>query len=95
MKRILFAIYLLAMFHPVLLAQITGRIDLRVEDFTYTKQDGYDVIKAKGCHEVTGKVGAPDLPVFVRTFVVPLDVSVTDVDVVVTGSTELRDNVIP
>lgn len=95
MKRILFAIYLLAMCHPVLFAQITGRIDLQAEDFTYTKLDGYDVIKAKGCHEVTGKVGAPELPTVVRTFVVPLDVSVTDVDVVVTGSTVLRDNVIP
>ena len=94
MKRILFAIYLFMICHATLLAQVSGNIDLRTDDFSYSKQEGYDEIRVNGCNAFTDRVGAPELPVVVKTFVVPLNVCVSGVDVVV-KSLELKGKVMP
>lgn len=62
MRRILIAICLLVVFHSAPLAQVKGNIDLRAEDFSYSKQGGYDVIRANGCDAFTSRVGSPELP---------------------------------
>ena len=76
MKRILIAIYMLVLCHFALLAQVSGGIDLRADYFSYSKQEGYDEIRMIGCNAFTNRIGAPELPVVVKTFVVPLNVSI-------------------
>lgn len=95
MRKIQLAIYLLVICHSALFAQVSGDIDLRADDFSYSKQEGYDVIRMKGCNAVTNRVGAPELPAVVKTFVVPLNVSVSGVDVVVNNRVELKGKVVP
>ena len=95
MRRILFAVYLLIICHPVLLAQVAGDINLRAEEFSYSNQEGYEVIRVKGCNDFTSRVGAPELPAVVKTFVVPLNARVSGVDVVVNSRVELKGNVVP
>lgn len=95
MKKTLSIIYMFVLCHSLLLAQISGQVNLRSEDLSFSKQAGYDVIRIDGTDDVTDRIGAPELPVVTKTYVVPLDVKVTGVHVEITKTEEMKRNVLP
>ena len=95
MKKTLSIIYMFVLCHYLLMAQISGQVNLRSEDLSFSKQAGYDVIRIDGADDFTDRIGAPELPVITKTYVVPLDVKVTGVHAEITKTEELKRNVLP
>lgn len=95
MKKTLSIIYMFVLCHSLLMAQISGQVNLRSEDLSFSKQAGYDVIRIDGADDFTDRIGAPELPVVTKTYVVPLDVKVTGVHAEITKTEELKRNVLP
>ena len=62
-------------------AQIGGHVEVEVDELSFTRQDGYDVIRWSDGTDKTPEVGAPELPVIFKTYVVPLEAQVTGVEV--------------
>lgn len=78
-----------------LAAQITGHISFIPEDLAVTKQDGFDVIKLEGQNGETGKIGAPELPVIRKTFVVPLNAKVIEIATKINKRQKLQGTYMP
>lgn len=95
MKKTLSIIYMFVLCHSLLMAQISGQVNLRSEDLSFSKQAGYDVIRIDGADDFTDRIGAPELPVVTKTYVVPLDVKVTGVHAEITKTEELKKNALP
>ncbi len=96
MKRILFIITSLWVTGLLsLAAQITGHISFTPDDISVTKQDRFDVIKLEGQNGETDKVGAPELPVIRKAFVVPLNAKVTGIAATVNKRQKLQGTYLP
>ena len=73
MKRIIPLIFLLLAGYMAVRAQISGQAEVNVNDLSFSKQYGYDVIRWNGGDEKIQQAGAPELPVILKTYVVPLE----------------------
>lgn len=76
-------------------AQITCNCRLMASDLSVTQQEGFDIVRVKGTENLTQEIGAPELPMFVKTFVVPLDAKVTGVDVSLVDRKEIEGDYLP
>ena len=66
-------------------AQIGGMVEVNVNELYFSKQDSYDMIRWTGGNDKIRQVGAPELPVIFKTYVVPLEAQVTGVEVSVSN----------
>ena len=77
------------------MAQIGGEVHITPNELSFEQKEGFDLISWKDNSHTTQKVGAPQLPVDVRTFVVPLNVKVTGVNVSVKQREAVEGNFLP
>ena len=75
--------------------QITGQINFNEADIDISAQGDYSKIRLEGANGLTRQVGAPELPVIVKTFVIPADAKVTGVDVTVSSRVALDGTFTP
>ena len=85
MKRIIPLICLLLAGYLPVRAQIGGMVEVNVNELYFSKQDSYDMIRWTGGNDKIRQVGAPELPVIFKTYVVPLEAQVTGVEVSVSN----------
>lgn len=85
MKRIIPLIFLLLVGYMTSLAQIGGQVEVNVNELSFSKQDGYDVIRWSRGDGKIQQIGAPELPVILKTYVVPLEAKLTEVEVSVSN----------
>lgn len=90
MKRIIHTIITLAVSLASANAQISGEIKPNVSDVSVSKNAGYDLIKLSGANHVTNQVGMPELPVISKTFVIPTDAQITNIEIKENRKTELQ-----
>lgn len=95
MKRLINCVLLLSIIFIGARAQIIGLVTINKADIRLSEKDGYDIIRLAGSDDVTRQVGAPELPVVVKTYVIPLDAKPTGVDVTVGSSTALDGEYMP
>lgn len=95
MKRIIHTIITLAVSLASANAQISGEIKPNVSDVSVSKNAGYDLIKLSGANHVTNQVGMPELPVISKTFVIPTDAQITNIEIKENRKTELQGTVRP
>ena len=76
-------------------AQITGQVSVNLTDVQMSAHGDYSKIHLEGANGLTKRVGAPELPVIIKTFVIPSDAKVTGVDVTVSSRTALDGTVMP
>ena len=76
-------------------AQIGGHVEVEVDELSFTRQDGYDVIRWSGGTDKTQEIGAPELPVIFKTYVVPLEARVTGVEVSSSNRMAVKGNFTP
>ena len=76
-------------------AQITGQVSVNLTDVQISAHGDYSKIHLEGANGLTRQVGAPELPVIVKTFVIPADAKVTGVDVTVSSRTALDGTFMP
>ena len=76
-------------------AQISGQAEVNVNDLSFSKQDGYDVIRWNGGDYKIQQAGAPELPVILKTYVVPLEAKLTRVEVSVSNRMAVNGNFMP
>ena len=76
-------------------AQISGQAEVNVNDLSFSKQDGYDVIRWNGGDYKIQQAGAPELPVILKTYVVPLEAKLTGVEVSVSNRMAVNGNFMP
>ncbi|NPD93046.1 hypothetical protein [Xylanibacter muris] len=95
MKRLLSTILLLTTVICSLTAQITGSVSISKEDLVFSERNDYDVIRLKDSYYTTTQTGAPELPVIIKTFVIPQNTKVTALDINLYGSTKLKGKYMP
>lgn len=95
MKRIIPLIFLLLAGYMAVRAQISGQAEVNVNDLSFSKQDGYDVIRWNGGDYKIQQAGAPELPVILKTYVVPLEAKPTGVEVSVSNRMAVNGNFMP
>ena len=95
MKRIIPLIFLLLAGYMAVRAQISGQAEVNVNDLSFSKQDGYDVIRWNGGDYKIRQAGAPELPVILKTYVVPLEAKLTGVEVSVSNRMAVNGNFMP
>ncbi|MBP3511740.1 MAG: VCBS repeat-containing protein [Prevotella sp.] len=96
MKRFLFIIITLWTAGLLsLAAQIIGQVDFTPDDLFITRQNGFDVIGLEGQSGATDKVGAPELPVIRKVFVVPLNAKVTGITATVNKRQKIQGTFLP
>lgn len=95
MKRIIPLIFLLLAGYMTVRAQISGQAEVNVNDLSFSKQDGYDVIRWNGGDYKIQQAGAPELPVILKTYVVPLEAKLTGVEVSVSNRMAVNGNFMP
>ena len=95
MKRLLSSILLLSAVVCSITAQITGTVGVTKEDLAFSEQDEYDVIRLKDSHYNTTQTGAPELPVIIKTFVLPQNKKVTALDINVGGNIKIKGKYMP
>lgn len=95
MKRIIPLIFLLLAGYMAVRAQISGQAEVNVNDLSFSKQDGYDVIRWNGGDYKIQQAGAPELPVILKTYVVPLEAKLTGVEVSVSNRMAVNGNFMP
>lgn len=76
-------------------AQIGGQVEVNVNGLSFSKQDNYDVIRWDGGDDKIHQVGAPELPVILKTYVVPLEAKLTGVEVSVSNRMAVDGNFMP
>ena len=76
-------------------AQISGQLNLNTGDLSFSKQDNYDVVRWNASRYKIQQIGAPELPIAVQTFVVPLNAKVTGVDVFVKSRSAIDGTFMP
>lgn len=95
MKRTIPLIFLLLAGYMTGRAQIGGQVEVNVNDLSFSKQDDYDVIRWNGGDDKIQQVGAPELPVILKTYVVPLEAKLTGVEVSVSNRMAVDGNFMP
>lgn len=95
MKRIIPLIFLLLAGYMAVRAQISGQAEVNVNDLSFSKQDGYDVIRWNGGDYKIQQAGAPELPVILKTYVVPLEAKLTGVEASVSNRMAVNGNFMP
>ncbi|WP_130893992.1 C25 family cysteine peptidase [Paraprevotella xylaniphila] len=95
MKRIIPLIFLLLAGYMAVRAQISGQAEVNVNDLSFSKQDGYDVIRWNGGDYKIQQAGAPELPVILKTYVVPLEAKLTRVEASVSNRMAVNGNFMP
>ncbi len=72
----------------ILFAQITGQVKLDVNDIQFSKQDRYDrIIYGNGYSQ---NVGAPELPVVMQSWVIPVNAEFKNITVTETNRTKMK-----
>ena len=66
-------------------AQIGGEVEVNVNELSFSRQNGYDVIRWNGGADKIRQTGAPELPVILKTYVIPLEARLTGIDVSVSN----------
>ena len=89
MKKLIYSIAAFLVCAIAAKAQITGQINFNEADIDISAQGDYSKIRLEGANGLTRQVGAPELPVIVKTFVIPADAKVTGVDVTVNSRAAL------
>lgn len=95
MKRIIPLIFLLLAGYMTSRAQIGGLVEVNVNDLSFSKQDNYDVVRWNGGDDRIRQVGAPELPVILKTYVVPFEAKLTRVEVSVSNRMAVDGNFTP
>lgn len=95
MKRLIPLIFLLLAGYMTVRPQIGGQVEVNVNDLSFSKQDGYDVIRWNGGDYKIQQAGAPELPVILKTYVVPLEAKLTGVEVSVSNRMAVNGNFMP
>ena len=95
MKRIIPLICLLLAGYLPIRAQIGGEVELNVNELYFSQQNGYDVIHWNGGADMIRQVGAPELPVILKTYVIPLEAQLTGVEVSVSNRVSVDGIFIP
>ena len=95
MKKLIYSIAAFLVCTIAAKAQITGQINFNEADIDISAQGDYSKIRLEGADGLTGQVGAPELPMIVKTFVIPADAKVTGVDVTVGSRTALDGTFMP
>lgn len=85
MKRLIPLIFLLLAGYMTVRAQIGGQVEVNVNGLSFSKQDNYDVVRWNGGDDRIRQVGAPELPVILKTYVIPLEAKPTGVEVSVSN----------
>ena len=75
--------------------KITGQVNVNLTDVQISAQGDYSKIRLEGANGLTKRVGAPELPVIIKTFVIPADAKVTGVNVTVSSRTALDGTFMP
>lgn len=60
-------------------SQVTGAFLSQISDYTITSKNQYTMVESKGNSDITSVIGAPQLPVFSRSYVLPTGSAVTSV----------------
>ncbi len=95
MKKLIYSIAAFLVCAIAAKAQITGQVNVNTADVQISAQGDYSKIHLEGANGLTRRVGAPELPVIVKTFVIPADAKVTGVDVTVSSRTALDGTFMP
>ena len=95
MKKLIYSIAAFLVCAIAAKAQITGQVNVNTADVQISAQGDYSKIHLEGANGQTRRVGAPELPVIVKTFVIPADAKVTGVDVTVGSRTALDGTFMP
>lgn len=82
MKRFFYALLLIVCSISAK-AQISGNVKIHESDVILSKQESYDVVRLKGINDFTNDVGAPELPLIMKTFVIPANARMAGVEVIV------------
>lgn len=81
MKHILSLISVLFLSCISIKAQISGVIGVDRNKLSFSTLDGYDILHVADINETTSDVGAPLLPVITKTFVIPWNAKVSELDI--------------
>ena len=95
MRKIIYSIAAFLVCAIAAKAQITGHINFNEADIEISAQGDYSKVRLEGANGLTRQVGAPELPVIIKTFVIPADAKVTGVDVTVSSRTALDGTFMP
>lgn len=95
MKRLIFILIAFVVSVITTNAQITGLINIDKTGLQLSEKDDYAIIRFNGAKALTLQEGAPELPVIVKTFVVPTDAKVVDIDVVISNRIALDGTFMP
>lgn len=76
-------------------AQISGQVNINLNELSFLKQGSYDIIHWNTSGHKTQQIGAPELPTMVQTFVVPQNVKVTGVDISVKNHSVIERTFMP
>lgn len=66
-------------------SQISGEVEVSANELSFSRQNGYDVIRWNGGADKIRQIGAPELPVILKTYVIPLEAQLTGVEVSVSS----------
>ncbi|MEA1874813.1 MAG: hypothetical protein U9N51_10370 [Bacteroidota bacterium] len=88
MKKLTITLAIL-FFTLISFADYTGNIEFSQRDLNFSTLDGYDVVSLNNA-SYTEIVGAPQLPVVTKRFVIPANENF--VDLIITGSNSIQLN---
>ena len=94
MKRFFYALLLIVCSISAK-AQISGNVKIHESDVILSKQESYDVVRLKGINDFTNDVGAPELPLIMKTFVIPANARMAGVEVTVGSRVALDGTFMP
>ena len=94
-RKIISLIYLWILSCLPIIAQIGGQVNIDINELSLSKKNGYDVIQWNASMHKIQQVGAPELPVTVQTFVVPLNVKVTGITITVKKRSTVEQTLTP
>lgn len=95
MKHILSLISVLFLSCFSIKAQISGVIGVDRDKLSFSTLDGYDILHVADINETTSDVGAPLLPVITKTFVIPWNAKVSELDITCNSRQSLDGTFMP
>lgn len=95
MKHVLAIISVLLFYCFPTSGQISGNISVDTNNLSFSALNGYDIIHLNDCSETTADVGAPQLPVVIKTFVIPWNAKVSNLDVSCSNLKPLERTFVP
>ncbi|HBX53090.1 MAG TPA: hypothetical protein DEH02_18660 [Bacteroidales bacterium] len=81
MRNRIFILLMLVLFFLQAYGQYNGTVTTNLSELNFSQQDGYDIIQFKS-NLTTEETGAPQLPVKILKYILPLDIKVSGVVVI-------------